>query len=300
MEPAASSTASETKFSLAISSRPSCWRRVSCSRAAATSGSAWARVNDMRSVIGKFYGKACWAIDLFSAFQRRGQETRDAACVHLSKGGLFRPTGERKMKTRKNSRQCAERLRASLARAGAMPVQAHDAGGLLRRWESTSPLLAKVAAGDPDCPSAGGRDATPRAKTVPVDPKQAVLWYKQGRRSGVISAASFIWRRSTAMAQERPSRGMSSRLRRHRKSGRRGRRRRAGHALGILYAFGQGVPRNDVEAYFWLDLAAAVKSPNQEQYAANRQNVGTRITADQLSDIQDREAQWRAAHPRPE
>src|SRR5208337_168380 len=56
IEPAASSTASETKFSLAIISRPSCWRRVSWSRAAATSGSAWARVKDMRSVIQGFYG----------------------------------------------------------------------------------------------------------------------------------------------------------------------------------------------------------------------------------------------------
>jgi hypothetical protein len=41
-DPAASSTASETKFSLAIISSPSCWRSVSCSMAAATSGSVWA------------------------------------------------------------------------------------------------------------------------------------------------------------------------------------------------------------------------------------------------------------------
>src|SRR5262249_43749140 len=37
--PAASSTASLTKFSEAISSRPSCWRRASLSMAAAISGS---------------------------------------------------------------------------------------------------------------------------------------------------------------------------------------------------------------------------------------------------------------------
>jgi uncharacterized protein len=68
--------------------------------------------------------------------------------------------------------------------------------------------------------------------------------------------------------------------------------------LGMLYTVGQGVDRSDVEAYYWLDLAAAVPGPNQAQYAANRQVVGTRITADELADVQDRVAKWKAAHPR--
>jgi hypothetical protein len=68
----------------------------------------------------------------------------------------------------------------------------------------------------------------------------------------------------------------------------------------MLYTLGQGVPRSDVEAYYWLDLAAAVKSPNQDQYAANRQIVGTRITADELEEVQDRVAAWKAKHPRSE
>jgi hypothetical protein len=70
--------------------------------------------------------------------------------------------------------------------------------------------------------------------------------------------------------------------------------------LGMLYTIGQGVERSDAEAYYWLDLAAAVKGPNQAQYAANRQAVGTRITADELADVQDRVAKWKAAHPRPD
>jgi TPR repeat protein len=68
--------------------------------------------------------------------------------------------------------------------------------------------------------------------------------------------------------------------------------------LGVLYSMGQGVPQSNVEAYYWLDLAAAVKGPKQELYAANRQMIGTHITADELSDIHDREAEWKAAHPR--
>ncbi|HEY1211269.1 MAG TPA: tetratricopeptide repeat protein [Terracidiphilus sp.] len=71
-------------------------------------------------------------------------------------------------------------------------------------------------------------------------------------------------------------------------------------SLGVLYSIGQGVPHNDVEAYFWLDLAASVKGPNQEKYAANRQMIGIHITVDQLEEIQDRVAAWIAAHPRPQ
>jgi TPR repeat protein len=70
--------------------------------------------------------------------------------------------------------------------------------------------------------------------------------------------------------------------------------------LGVLYSMGQGVPHDDVEAYFWFDLAASVKSPSQEKYAANRQMIGERITAEELADVEDRVAAWKAAHPRPD
>jgi len=68
--------------------------------------------------------------------------------------------------------------------------------------------------------------------------------------------------------------------------------------LGVLYSIGQGVPKNDVEAYYWLDLAAAVKGPEQEKYAANRQMVGTHITVEELDEVQERALKWLAAHPR--
>ncbi|MGA2035768.1 MAG: tetratricopeptide repeat protein, partial [Thermoguttaceae bacterium] len=44
--------------------------------------------------------------------------------------------------------------------------------------------------------------------------------------------------------------------------------------LGTLYSVGQGVPLSYPDAYYWLDLAAHVKGPNQEKYAANRQSIG--------------------------
>lgn len=70
--------------------------------------------------------------------------------------------------------------------------------------------------------------------------------------------------------------------------------------LGVLYSMGQGVPHDDAQAYFWLDIAASSKGPNQEKYASTRQMIGERITADELADVQDRVAAWKAAHPQPD
>ncbi|MFY9854554.1 MAG: tetratricopeptide repeat protein [Terracidiphilus sp.] len=68
--------------------------------------------------------------------------------------------------------------------------------------------------------------------------------------------------------------------------------------LGVLYSIGQGLPQSDKDAYFWLDLAATARGPNQEKYAANRQMVGTHLTVDELDEVEERVAKWLAAHPR--
>jgi TPR repeat protein len=68
--------------------------------------------------------------------------------------------------------------------------------------------------------------------------------------------------------------------------------------LGVLYSYGQGVKQDYVEAYFWLDLAASITGPEQGHYAANRQMIGTHITTDDLEELQERAAKWKAAHPR--
>jgi hypothetical protein len=96
-------------------------------------------------------------------------------------------------------------------------------------------------------------------KGFPRDMEQAAAWYRKAAEQGDVSAQA---------------------------------------SLGVLYSIGQGVPHNDIEAYFWLDLAASVKGPNQEKYAANRQLIGTHITAEELDAVQERVAAWIAAHPR--
>lgn len=98
-------------------------------------------------------------------------------------------------------------------------------------------------------------------RTIPRDMEQAATWYRRAADQGDPTAQA---------------------------------------TLGVLYSFGQGVPQNYVESYFWLDLAASVSGPNQEKYAANRQMVGQHLTTDQVSDVQDRVAAWKAAHPRPD
>jgi hypothetical protein len=66
--------------------------------------------------------------------------------------------------------------------------------------------------------------------------------------------------------------------------------------LGALYSMGQGVAQSNVEAYYWLGIAAATPGPDQEKYAANRQSMAARITADELADAQERVEKWLTAH----
>jgi len=128
------------------------------------------------------------------------------------------------------------------------------------RNSATDPaLLDKANGGDPAAQVQVGESCA-AGRGAAQDLKQAAEWYRKAAEQGDVSAQA---------------------------------------TLGLLYSLGQGVPKSDVEAYFWLDLAASVKSPKQEQYAANRQLIGTHITTDELADVEERVAKWQAAHPRP-
>jgi TPR repeat protein len=180
-----------------------------------------------------------------------------------------------------------------------IPALAQDAGR-----QSTAPdpaILAKANAGDAAAQLLVGdsyaeRDGQTRApKQLAADYKQAAEWYRraavQGSVEGQLRLAA-LYRDGKGVAHD-----MAEAANWYRKAADRGDAGAQG-TLGLLYAFGQGVPHSDVEAYYWLDLAAAVKGPNQEKYAANRQMVGTRITADELAEVQERVEKWKAEHPR--
>lgn len=179
-------------------------------------------------------------------------------------------------------------------------TSAHSAGAQAAGLDPA--LLAKATAGDAAAEVQVG-EAYARAAAneqdraqIAEDWKQAVEWYRKAADQNNVSGELRLAALYRDGAGKYLPRDMTQAATWYRKAADQGDAAAQG-TLGMLYTLGQGVPRNDVEAYFWLDLAAQAPGPSQQQYAANRQNVGTRITADELSDIQDREAQWKAAHP---
>ena len=157
-----------------------------------------------------------------------------------------------------------------------------------------SGLLAKAGGGDAAAQVAVGEKLAAGAE-VPQDLKQAAEWYRkaadQGNVAGEVHLAE-LYRDGRGVNRDKVQAAEW-----YRKAAEQGDASAQG-TLAMLYVMGQGVAQSDVEAYYWLDLAAAVKSPKQDQYAANRQNVGTRITVEELQAVQERVAKWKAAHPR--
>lgn len=153
-------------------------------------------------------------------------------------------------------------------------------------------VAAQVLVGDS---VAAGNGQARTAKQLAEDYKQAAEWYRKAAEKGDIAGEmrlAALYRDGRGVAHD-----MAQAAEWYRKAAEQG-DATAQATLGVLYSLGQGVPHNDVEAYYWLDLAAAVKGPNQEKYAANRQMIGTHITADELADVEERAAKWLAAHPR--
>jgi TPR repeat protein len=157
-------------------------------------------------------------------------------------------------------------------------------------------LLAKANAGDAASQVAVGEDYA-AGKGVARDYKQAVEWYRKAADKGDIAAEMHLATLYRDGGGKYFARDMVQAAEWYRKAAEQGDVTAQG-ILGTLYSMGQGVPLSYPDAYFWLDVAAHVKGPNQEKYAANRQSIGTHITTDELEDVQDRVAKWLAAHPR--
>ncbi|MGD0859799.1 MAG: tetratricopeptide repeat protein [Terracidiphilus sp.] len=162
-------------------------------------------------------------------------------------------------------------------------------------------LLAKANAGDAASQVqvgdgyAAGRGLLRNVKQVAEDYRQAAGWYRKAAEQGSIAGElrlAALYRDGKGVVRD-----MAQAAEWYRKAAEQG-DVGAQATLGVLYSMGQGVPHSDVEAYYWLDLAASVKGPDQEKYAANRQMIGTHITADELADVEERVATWLAAHPR--
>ncbi|MFZ0338410.1 MAG: tetratricopeptide repeat protein [Terracidiphilus sp.] len=182
-------------------------------------------------------------------------------------------------------------------------------GTLLSATAQTAPinpaLLAKANSGDATAQVAVGEQYAQAADSehdktqMASDYQQELTWYRKAADQNNIAAEmhlAVLYRDGGGNTIPRDMEQAASWYRRAADQG----DPTAQGVLGVLYSMGQGVPRSDADAYFWFDLAASVKGPNQEKYAANRQMIGERITADELSAEQDRVAAWKAAHPHPD
>lgn len=163
-------------------------------------------------------------------------------------------------------------------------------------------LLAKANAGDAAAQVLVGEKyaqaagASQDRDEAADDWKQAFGWYQKAAEKGDVSgeihlAEAYSYGRGVAH-------DMAKAAECYRKAAEQGDTEAQGR-LAMLYTLGQGVPQNDADAYFWFDLAAAANTPNKDRYVENRQNVGTRITAEELDAVKERLKKWKAEHPRP-
>jgi TPR repeat protein len=67
--------------------------------------------------------------------------------------------------------------------------------------------------------------------------------------------------------------------------------------VGIMYAHGQGVPRDDVQALKWLDLASshsgASEKATRERAVRNRDKLAARMTPAQIAEAQKLAREWK-------
>ena len=63
--------------------------------------------------------------------------------------------------------------------------------------------------------------------------------------------------------------------------------------LGVMYANGEGVSQDYVEAHMWYNLAAAQSSgEDRDSMVKARDNVAARMIADQIAEAQRRAREW--------
>jgi hypothetical protein len=152
---------------------------------------------------------------------------------------------------------------------------------------------AQVAVGEKYAQAAGGAQDRDEAAD---DWKQAFAWYQKAADKSDLAgeihlAEAYSYGRGVTRDKEKAAEW-------YRKAAEQGDPGAQG-TLAMLYTLGQGVPQSDADAYFWFAVAASAETPNRDRYIANRQNVGTRITTDELEAVQERLKKWKAAHPRP-
>ncbi len=185
----------------------------------------------------------------------------------------------------------------------ALPLVAVRAQAPANQSTAVDPaLLAKANAGDASAQLqvadafAQGNGAARDSRQLRADYSQAAFWYRKAAEQGNTAAQTHLadlYRDGRGVTRD-----MAQAIDLYRKAANLGDAGAQG-TLGLLYSVGMGVQQDYVEAYYWLDLAAAVKGPNQARYITNRQSIGEHITTEEQTAVEDRVAAWKATHPRP-
>jgi TPR repeat protein len=130
---------------------------------------------------------------------------------------------------------------------------------------------------------------------VPQDYKEAAKWFRKAAERGNVRAQSNLGA-LYAVGQGVPEDDREA-LKWWRKAAEQG-NARAQHNVGVMYAAGRGAARDLVQAYMWLQLAAATYPPGADRDAAadNRDDVGSEMTAAQISKAKKMAAEWK---PKP-
>lgn len=174
-----------------------------------------------------------------------------------------------------------------------LPAQEAKIAPALLAKANGGDAVAQVQVGEQYAQAAEGAQFRDEAA---ADWKQAAAWYRKAADRNSVAGELHLAELYRDGGGQAFPRDMTQAALWYRKAADQGDTAAQG-TLGMLYSLGQGVARDDAESYFWLDLAASRPGPNQAQYMANRQNVGTRVTQDQLEQIREREEKWKAAHP---
>ncbi len=64
--------------------------------------------------------------------------------------------------------------------------------------------------------------------------------------------------------------------------------------LGVMYALGQGVPRDNIQAYMWFDLSARYsEGVERDHMGHNRDVIASYLTPAQLAEAQKLAREWK-------
>ena len=161
--------------------------------------------------------------------------------------------------------------------------------------DSTDDLRAKADQGDPISQFELGSAYETGLHGLPQDGGEAARWYRLAAEQELVLAQ---YRLGLLYANGASRFGHAEGVRWLRLAADQG-LADAQYNLGLMHADGRGVPKDDVTAHMWLNLAASrATGEGQNQAAENRDMIAERWSSTQRAEAQRLAREWNEAHPR--